>query len=82
MKKISSRTLNFYDKEIVEMIVEKYDFEEMEAIRQFISSETYKMLIDPELEVYKLSPLIVFDMWETERISGDPRRSQYIRSDL
>ena len=23
--------------------------------------------------------LIVFDMWESEKITGDPRRSQYIR---
>jgi hypothetical protein len=53
MKRISSRTLYFRDREVVNMIVEKYDFEEKEAIRRFISSETYEMLIDPELEVYK-----------------------------
>ena len=37
------------------------------------------MLIDPELEIYKMSPAAVFDMWESEKVTGDPRRSQYIR---
>lgn len=50
------------------------------AIRRFIESETYQMLCDPELEIYKMSPRIVFDMWESEQITGDPRNSQYIRS--
>ena len=40
-----------------------------------------QMLIDPELEICTLSPLIVFDMWECEKIAGNPRRSQYIREE-
>lgn len=50
-----------------------------EAVRSFIKSETYQMLLDVELDIYKMSPLIVFDMWESEKITGDPRNSQYIR---
>ena len=46
------------------MIVEKYGMDEKTAIRKFIKSETYQMLIDVETEVYKMSPRIVFDMWE------------------
>lgn len=52
-----------------------------EVSRRFIESETYQMLCDPELEIYKMSPRIVFDMWESEQITGDPHNSQYIRSD-
>lgn len=81
MNKIDARTIDFFDRHVSHMIIEKYGFDEMKAIRLFIESETYQMLIDPELEVYKMSPRIVFDMWETERVTGDPRNSQYLRSD-
>ena len=52
---------------------------EKEAVRLFIESETYEMLLDTEQEIYMMSPNIVFDMWECEKITGDPRNSQYIR---
>ena len=77
-KRISARTLNFYDKE-VSNIVEKYGMDERKAICDFLTSETYQMLIDPEMELYKVSPLIIFDMWETEKVTGNPRQSIYIR---
>lgn len=78
-KKIPARTLNFFDKEVVSNIVEKYGMDERKAIADFLASESYRMLIDPEMELYKQSPLIVFDMWEAEKITGDPRNSVYIR---
>lgn len=53
--------------------------DERKAISDFLESETYQMLIDPETDLYKVSPLIIFDMWEVEKISGDPRLSVYIR---
>jgi hypothetical protein len=37
------------------------------------------MLVDREQELYMMSPIIVFDMWENEKITGEPRSSQYIR---
>lgn len=80
MTKVPARTLIFFDTEVVSLIIEKYGFEEKKALKDFLQSETYKMLLDPEMEVYKFSPLIVFDMWEAEKICGDPRQSQYIRS--
>lgn len=46
-KRISARTLNFYDKEVVSNIVEKYGMDERKAICDFLTSETYQMLIDP-----------------------------------
>ena len=80
MNKVSARTIDFFDRQVAFLIIEKYGFEEMNAIRLFLESETYKMLIDKELEVYTMSPKIVFDMWEAEQITGSPRNSQYIRS--
>lgn len=78
-KRIAARTLNFYDKEVVNSIIEKYGLDDREAIREFLFSETYRMLLDPETELYKVSPLIIFDMWEAEKVTGNPRRSIYIR---
>ncbi|MBO2536617.1 hypothetical protein [Rummeliibacillus suwonensis] len=81
MTKIPARTIDFFDRQVTQLMIEKYGFNDMEAIRSFLKSETYKMLIDPELEIYKLSPRIVFGMWESERVTGNPRNSQYLRSD-
>lgn len=80
MTEVTSRTKDFYDRHVTRMMIEKYGMNEMSAIRSFIESETYQMLIDSETEIYKLSPKIVFNMWESEQVTGDPRNSQYIRS--
>jgi len=82
MTRVSTRTLDFFDRQVVYMIVEKYGMEEKMAIMKFIKSETYQMLIDAETEVYKMSPHIVFDMWESENVTGNPRNSQYIRGEM
>lgn len=76
-----ARILDYYDRHVSRMISEKYGLDERSAIRAFLESETYRMLITPELEVYALSPIIVFDMWENEKVSGDPRQSVYIRGE-
>ncbi|MFI3173065.1 MAG: hypothetical protein R3Y58_11965 [Eubacteriales bacterium] len=73
------RLITFIDKEVAKLIIEKYGYEEMEAISLFLKSETYEMLVDTELELYRCSPHILFDMWECEKITKNPRKSQYIR---
>ena len=79
MIKVAARTLDFFDRQVVSLIIEKYGIEEKDAIKKFLNSETYQMLMDAETEVYKMSPRIVFDMWESENVTGSPRNSQYIR---
>ena len=73
--------LSFYDSKVSQMIVEKYGFEPMTALRKLLFSETYKMLADPELEMWDFSPFGIFDMWEAEQVTGNPRNSLYIRRD-
>ena len=41
--------LSFYNKKVVQMIVEKYGIEPLSALRKFLFSETYRMLTDEEL---------------------------------
>ncbi|MCP1110927.1 hypothetical protein M2145_001899 [Lachnospiraceae bacterium PF1-21] len=77
--RVPARTMTFFDLEVIKLITEKYGLEEKEAITAFIKSKTYDMLSDSTYEVYAMSPRIVFDMWESEKVTGDPRNSQYIR---
>lgn len=79
MQRIPARTLDFFDRHVVKAITEKYGFNELEATKKFIGSKTYQMLIDPQLELYKVSPQIIFDLWENEQVTGEPRNSVYIR---
>lgn len=79
--KPDSRKMDFFDRHVSEMIMNKYNIPELEALRFFIGSETYRMLLDKDTGVYVFSPNILFDMWECEKISGSPRNSQYIRGE-
>jgi len=81
MNKVEARTLDFFDRYVINLMIKKYGFSDLEAIRKFLESETYQMLIDPELELYKVSPHIIFDLWENERATGEPRNSLYLRGD-
>lgn len=51
MKEFMALFLDYYDKEIIKMIVEKYNYSYMEALKKFLSSKTYKMLRNIELEM-------------------------------
>lgn len=62
--------------------MDKYGLDEKVAMRKFITSETYKMLVDKDLEIYIMSPDIIFDMWEVEQVTGDPRNSLYLRMNM
>lgn len=79
--KVDARTLDFFDRYVSQMIVEKYGINDRKAVRLLLESETYQMLMDAEQEIYTMSPHIVFEMWESEQITGNPRNSQYIRGD-
>ena len=73
--------LTFYNEKVSQMIVDKYGVEPLSALRRFLYSETYKMLTNVELEMWDFSPLGIFDMWEAEQITGNPRNSLYLRRD-
>ena len=72
---------SFYNEKVLRMIVDKYVIEPLWALRKFLFSETYRMLINEELEMWDFSPFGIFDMWEAEQVTGDPRNSLYLRRD-
>lgn len=82
MTNVDAKTMDFFDRQVIRMMVEKYGLSEKDALQSFLRSETYTMLADKELEIYKMSPRIVFDMWESEKVTGDVRNSQYLREDF
>ncbi len=75
-------SLQYFDQGVIPRIMQKYDMGEMDAARAFLTSETHAMLEDRELGMSDFSELAVFDMWENERVTGDPRTSVHLRSEL
>lgn len=81
MKEFMPQFLAHYDSEIIKMIVEKYGYTYMEAFRKFLYSETYKMLKNIEMEMWDFGYPAIFNMWESEQITGSPLNSSYLRSE-
>ncbi len=81
MTKIPGYTLDYYDKNVVRRIREKYGLEPLDAVRSFLTSEVHAMLEDAELSMWDFSDRAIFDMWEVEQITGDPRNSVYLRGE-
>ena len=81
MKKLAPEVVAYYDGEVVKMIAEKYGYSHMEALRQFVMSKTHELLEDEDTGMTAFGAGAVFDIWEAEKITGDPRNSIYIRGE-
>ena len=81
MTKIPIFSLDCYNKNVIKMIMEKYGMTEMEAAREFLMSETHRMLEDADMAMWEFSARAIFDMWEAEKITGNPRNSVHLRSE-
>ncbi len=71
--------MDYYNKEVVNMICLKYGFTPMQAFRSFVGTEIHRMLSDKKYEMWEFGAPAIFDMWESEKITGDPRNSLYLR---
>ncbi|MBP5452392.1 MAG: hypothetical protein J6Y16_09180 [Treponema sp.] len=81
MKKTVYFATDYYDRQVIESIIEKYNLNPLEAAKSFIMSKTHAMLEDEEYGLLSMPTYEVFDMWEEERITGDPRNSVYVRGE-
>ena len=81
MNSVSEEMLDYYDEEVVRRIVEKYGYGEREALELFLSSKTYQMMVNPDMAMWQFGPGGIFNIWESERITGSPLRSAYLRMD-
>ena len=73
--------LQVFDSEVALMISKSRKIPLIEGLRLFLSSETHTMLLDNQLRLWYFSPVVIFDLWENEVVTGDPRNSLYIRGD-
>ena len=80
-KRTAPSILQVFDSEVSSLIAKNREISEMDALRLFLASETHAMLVDDALKLWHFSPLAVYDMWETEEATGDPRNSLYLRGD-
>lgn len=81
MTKLSPTNLHYYDCAVTDLIMDKYGFSRMDALRKFVESQTHALLEDAENGMTAFGAAGVFDIWESEMITGDPRNSIYIRGD-
>ena len=70
-----------FDADVAALIARSREISLMDGLRMFLASETHSMLADDDLKLWYFSPLVLFDMWENEIATGDPRNSFYIRGD-
>lgn len=73
--------LQNFDSEVADSIAKSRNISDMDALRLFLDSKTHEMLTDDTLKLWHFSPLAIFDMWESEQATGDPRNSLYLRGD-
>lgn len=81
MRKTEYFMTDYYDRQVIQRIIDKYNMEPLEATRCFLTSQTHEMLEDSDYGLWSFPDRAVFDMWEAERITGDPRNSAYIRGE-
>ena len=81
MSRLSPEILDYYDEEVVSRIVGKHGYSEREALSLFLRSKTYRLLSDSDMGMTQFGPEAIFNIWESERITGDPLRSDYMRMD-
>ena len=81
MTRLPSFSMDYYDKNVIQRIMKKYGMDQMAAARAFLTSETHEMLEDADLAMWDFSERAIFDMWEAEKVTGDPRNSAYLRSE-
>lgn len=79
MTRTAAVIMDYYNAEVVRMISLKYGFTPMQAFRSFVGSEIHRMLSDAQYEMWEFGAPAIFDMWESEKITGDPRNSLYLR---
>ena len=81
MTRIPSTSLDYYNKDVIKNIISKYGMSQMDASRDFLMSETHSMLENADYAMWEFSARAIFDMWEAEKVTGDPRNSAFLRSE-
>ena len=79
MTRLSSESLCYYDHSVTDLIIEKYGYSRLDALRKFVESDTHKLLEDVDNGLNSIGENGIFDIWENEMVTGNPHNSIYIR---
>ncbi len=78
MKQLEPETIDYYNNEVVLLISEKYRLNHMEAFKAFVKSKTHEMLENADCGMTDFGAGAIFEIWECEKVTGDPKNSIYI----
>lgn len=81
MRRLEPEIIDYYNEEVVIMISDKYGLSQMDALKAFVNSKTHEMLEDEECGMAEFGAKAIFEIWECEKVTGDPRNSIYIRGE-
>lgn len=81
MRRLEPEIIDYYNSEVVMMIAEKYGMDQMEALKQFVMSKTHEMLENEDFGMTDFGAGAIFEIWECEKITGEPKNSVYIRGE-
>lgn len=57
--------------DVIKLITENYGIDEISASDSFYSSKVYEKLEQEETKMWHLSPLTLFNMYDSEKKTGD-----------
>ena len=81
MRRLEPEIVDYYDNEVVEMISDKYGLSQMDALKSFVCSKTHEMLENEYCGMTDFGAEAIFVIWECEKVTGDPKKSVYIRGE-
>lgn len=81
MRRLEPEIIDYYNCEVVMRITEKYGLEPMAAFKLFVMSKTHEMLENEECGMTDFGAEAIFEIWECEKITGEPKNSIYIRGE-
>jgi hypothetical protein len=81
MKRLDPEIIDYYNYEVVLMIMEKYGLQQMEAFKMFVNSKTHEMLENADCGMTEFGAEAILDIWESEKVTGSPQNSIYVRGE-
>ena len=69
------------DSEVAELISNFRNLSDKDPLRLSFDSNTHELQSVTALRRFHFIPLAIFDLWESEQATGDPRNSLYLRGD-
>lgn len=79
MIRVDPEVLDYYNGEAVKLISEKYGVNNMDALKMFVCSKTHEMLENADCGMTEFGAQAIFEIWECEKVTGDPKNSVYVR---